>query len=185
MRRPNTLGLGAWPDLFRQVRGRADEVQPGLADLIAEELAFLQKNWPAGLPSGVIHADLFPDNVLFLGDAVSGLIDFYFACVDDLAYDAAVCLNAWCFDKSQAYDSLKARAFFNAYERVRPLTEGEAGALPVLARGAALRFTLTRLVDWLNVPPGAMVHPKDPREYVRRLQFLRTVGGAAELGLVR
>jgi homoserine kinase type II len=185
LRRPNSLGLGAWPELFQQVSARADEVQPGLSDLIAKELTFLEKNWPDGLPSGIIHADLFPDNVLFLGDAVSGLIDFYFACVDDLAYDAAVCLNAWCFDKDQAYDGRKAQAFFTAYERVRPLTTGEADAIPILARGAALRFTLTRLVDWLNVPPGALVHPKDPREYVRKLQVLQTIGGGAELSLIR
>jgi homoserine kinase type II len=185
MRRPNSLGLSAWPELFQQVGARADEVQPGLSDLIAKELTFLERNWPDDLPSGIIHADLFPDNVLFLGDAVSGLIDFYFACVDDLAYDAAVCLNAWCFDKDQAFDGRKAQAFFTAYERVRPLTAAEAGAIPILARGAALRFTLTRLVDWLNVPPGALVHPKDPREYVRKLQVLQTIGGGAELGLIR
>lgn len=183
--RANALGLSAWPVLFDQVRARADEVHPGVAALIEKELAFLETSWPADLPQGVIHADLFPDNVLFLGEKISGLIDFYFACADDLAFDLAICLNAWCFEPDCSFNITKAMGLFNAYERIRALKAEEIEALPILVRGAALRFALTRLVDWLNVPAGALVHPKDPLEYIRKLQFHQKVGNARELGLLR
>jgi homoserine kinase type II len=183
--RANALGLGAWPALFEQIRARADDPHPGVAALIEQELVFLQKNWPANLPWGVIHADLFPDNVLFLGEKISGLIDFYFACADQLAYDLAICLNAWCFEPDCSLNITKAMALLNAYERIRALKPEEVEALPILVRGAALRFTLTRLVDWLNVPPGALVHPKDPLEYIRKLQFHQKIGSSRELGLLR
>ena len=183
--RPNALSLDAWPALFATARPRADEVQPGLGPLIEDELAHLRQVWPRGLPRGIIHADLFPDNVLFLGDQLSGVIDFYFACTDAYAYDLAICLNAWCFERDLSYNATKAAALCDGYERVRKLQADEAAALPTLARGAALRFALTRLVDWLNVPPGALVKPKDPLDYVRRLRFHRHVKDAAELGLAR
>ena len=183
--RPNALSLDAWPALFATARPRADEVQPGLGPLIEDELAHLQRVWPQGLPRGIIHADLFPDNVLFLGDQLSGVIDFYFACTDAYAYDLAICLNAWCFERDLSYNATKAAALCDGYERVRKLRPDEAAALPTLARGAALRFALTRLVDWLNVPPGALVKPKDPLDYVRRLRFHHHVKDAAELGLAR
>jgi homoserine kinase type II len=143
----------------------------------------LEKSWPRGLPQGVIHADLFPDNVFFLGDTLSGLIDFYFACTDTLAYDVAVCLNAWCFEPDHSYNVTKGRALLNGYARVRALNDAERGALPMLCRGAAMRFLLTRLVDWLAVPEGAMVKPKDPLEYHRKLRFHKTVKSAADYGL--
>lgn len=183
--RRNALSIDAWPNLFEQAGARAGGVQPGLARLIAEELAFLASAWPTGLPSGIIHADLFPDNVLFLGDRVSGLIDFYFACTDCFAYDVAICLNAWCFEADLEFNVTKAMALFNAYQRLRPLGASEIEALPVLARGAALRFALTRLVDWLNVPPGALVRPKDPLEYVRKLRFHQKSSSARDLGLLQ
>ena len=129
----------------------------------------------------MIHADLFPDNVLFLGEKLSGLIDFYFACNDILAYDVAICLNAWCFETDHSFNVTKARAFLEAYGRERKLSDAEQEALPLLARGAALRFLLTRLVDWLNVPPGALVRPKDPLEYVRKLRFQQSVAQHARL----
>ncbi len=182
LRRPNALSLAAWPKLFKAAAARADEVASGLADETGAEIAFLQQHWPDGLPQGVIHADLFPDNVFFLGDRLSGLIDFYFACNDALAYDLAVCLNAWCFADAGGFDPNKAAALLEAYCGVRDLTEAEIAALPVLARGAALRFMLTRLVDWLNVPPGALVRPKDPLEYRSRLRFHQTVRTASEYG---
>jgi len=184
-RRTNALSLPAWPGLYRQAGSRAESVQPGLSDFIAKELDFLEKHWPKDLPHGVIHADLFPDNVLFLGNKVSGLIDFYFACNDFLAYDLAVCLNSWCFEPDMSFNITKAIALINAYETIRRLEENEIAALPVLVRGAALRFVLTRLVDWLNVPPGALVKPKDPLDYVKRLRFHQRVTGARELGLMR
>lgn len=181
--RPNALSLEGWQRLYEQAMQRGDSVQEGLIAFIAEELLYLEAHWPRDLPSGVIHADLFPDNVLFLGDTVSGLIDFYFACNDALAYDVAVCLNAWCFEPDMSFNITKGMALINAYEKIRPLTSEEIAALPVLARGSALRFALTRLVDWLNVPPGALVKPKDPLDYVKRLRFHQKVANASDYGL--
>ncbi len=146
---------------------------------------FFRTHWPKDLPSGVIHADLFNDNVFFLGEKLSGLIDFYFACNDALAYDLAICLSAWCFEPDNDFNVSKGRAMIVAYERVRPLGEAETAALPTLARGAALRFMLTRLVDWLNVPPGAKVAPKNPLEYRDKLRFHQRVRSAADYGLMR
>ena len=160
LKRENALGLSGWKNLARAADGRADEIAPGLSALIAEELARLEDAWPRDLPAGVIHADLFPDNVFFLGDKLSGLIDFYFACTDLLAYDIAICLNAWCFEADGSYNVTKGRALLSGYGAVRTLDPKEAAALPLLARGAALRFLLTRLVDWLNVPAGASDHAR-------------------------
>jgi len=183
MTRANALSVSGWRPLFDQAASRADTLQHGLRQLLSDELDHLEKAWPKDLPDGVIHADAFPDNVLFLGERLSGLIDFYFACHDILAYDVAICLNAWCFEPDHAFNVTKARAFFNAYGRERKLSEAEAAALPLLARGAAMRFLLTRLVDWLNVPPGALVKPKDPLEYVRKLRFHQNVAGVRDYGL--
>jgi len=183
IRRENALSLGGWRPLFDMSRSRADTVEPGLSDAIAEELSFLESAWPTGLPLGVIHADLFPDNVFFLKDRLSGLIDFYFACNDILAYDLAVCVNAWCFEADNAFNVTKGRALIQAYESVRPLEPPEREALPVLARGAALRFLLTRLYDWLTVPAGALVTPKNPLEYLRKLRFHKKVRSGADYGM--
>ena len=185
MTRPNALSLASWPVLFAEAEARADTVAPGLAERTRRELAYLAAAWPSGLPGGVIHADLFTDNVFFIGEAVSGLIDFYFACTDALAYDLAVCLNAWCFEPDGSFNRTKGQAMIAGYEAVRRLDAAEAEALPTLCRGSALRFMLTRLVDWLNVPPGALVRPKDPLEFDRKLAFHRHVTDAAEYGLVR
>jgi homoserine kinase type II len=184
MSRANALSVSGWRPLFDLASGRADSVQPGLCDLIARELDYLESGvWPKSLPQGVIHADLFPDNVFFLGEALSGIIDFTFACNDTLAYDVAICLNAWCFEPDHSFNVTKARAFLNAYGRERKLSEAEEAALPLLARGAALRFLLTRLVDWLNVPPGALVKPKDPLEYARKLRFHQGVATVRDYGV--
>jgi homoserine kinase type II len=185
LQRPNALSIGGWPALFHAAEARADEVARGLAEESAADLAALQAIWPTDLPGGVIHADLFPDNVFFLGDGLSGLIDFYFACNDALAYDLAVALNAWCFEPDASFNITKGMALINGYERVRRLTGREIEALPVLARGAALRFMLTRLVDWLNVPPDAKVSPHDPLEYLRKMRFHRKVTSARDYGLLR
>ena len=185
LRRPNALSIDGWRPLFDAARARADEVTAGLAAETEGELEALRKVWPSGLPAGVIHADLFPDNVLFLGEELSGLIDFYFACNDAFAYDLGICLNAWCFEPDASFNITKGMALINGYERVRKLTEGEAEALPVLARGSALRFMLTRLVDWLNVPPEAKVVPHDPLEYLRKMRFHRKVASARDYGLLR
>ena len=185
MSRANALSVSGWRPLFEQAAARADEVQHGLRDFIGAELDHLEGNiWPKNLPQGVIHADLFPDNVFFLGEQVSGIIDFTFACTDTLAYDVAICLNAWCFESDCSFNVTKARAFLGAYDRERHLSEAEQNALPLLARGAALRFLLTRLVDFLNVPEGALVRPKDPMEYVRKLRFQQGVSGWRDYGVV-
>lgn len=182
LRRANALALAGWRPLALRCGQRADEVEPGLAQFIASELGFLETNWPAKLPAGVIHADLFRDNVFFLGDRLSGLIDFYFACNDAFAYDVSICLNAWCFEPDWSFNVTKARALLAGYASRRPLSGAEIAALPALCRGSAMRFLLTRLYDWLNVPPGALVTPHDPREYLAKLRFHRGVGDARAYG---
>jgi homoserine kinase type II len=183
MRRGNDLSMPGWRPLFESCAARAPEVQSGLAEAIETELSFLEARWPADLPAGVIHADLFPDNVFFLGDRLSGIIDFYFACNDFFAYDLAICLNAWCFEPDDSFNVTKARLLLQAYRNVRPFSRPELEALPLLARGSALRFLLTRLYDWLNHPPGALVEPKDPLEYWKKLVFHQGVGGPGAYGL--
>jgi homoserine kinase type II len=182
-KRPNALSVDGWRPLFEQVADRADSIQHSLRATIEKELTHLETHWPRGLPQGVIHADLFPDNVFFLGDKLSGLIDFYFACIDTLAYDVAICLNAWCFEADHSYNVTKGRSLLAAYIKVRPLSEAELDALPLLARGAAMRFLLTRLVDWLNVPEGALVRPKNPLEYFRKLRFHQKAASVRDYGL--
>jgi homoserine kinase type II len=169
--RRNALGPEGWRPLLERSRMRADEVQAGLAGELDEALGGILAGWPRGLAVGHIHADLFPDNVFFLDGRLSGLIDFYFAATDILAYDVAICLNAWCFEPDFSFNVTKARALLRAYSETRPLSDAERAALPVLCRGAAIRFLLTRLYDWLNTPPGALVTRKDPLEYLRRLRF--------------
>lgn len=181
--RANALAIDAWPRLFAVARDRADGVQPGLADFVARELDFLERAWPRDLPRGVIHADLFPDNVLFLGPKLSGLIDFYFACEDFYAYDLAICLNAWCFEPDHSFNITKGSALIDNYRRRRAMSRAELDALPVLARGAAMRFMLTRLVDWLDRPEGALVKPKDPLEYFRKLRFHQRVESLGDYGV--
>jgi homoserine kinase type II len=184
MSRANALSVSGWRPLFDAAASRADELQHGLRDFIAAELDALESGiWPEHLPKGVIHADLFPDNVFFLGEKLSGVIDFTFACDDILAYDIAITLNAWCFETDHSFNVTKARAFLNAYGRERKLSDAEQDALPLLARGAALRILLTRLVDWFNVPPGALVRPKDPLEYVRKLRFQQSVDSIRDYGV--
>jgi len=182
LKRKNALSLAGWQSLAEQTREKASTVQSDLEKLILETLSELSA-WPHDLPEGVIHADLFPDNVLFLDGKVSGLIDFYFACNDALAYDIAIMLNAWCFEGDGAFNMTKSKALLSAYQARRSLTKKEIEALPLLARGAALRFLLTRLYDWLNPDPSAFVRPKDPRDYIKRLRFHRNIQTAAEYGL--
>jgi homoserine kinase type II len=183
MQRPNNLSLSGWQELAAKTAARADEVEAGLAKLIADEVRYLESHWPRGLEIGTIHADLFPDNVFFLGDKLSGLIDFYFACTDFLAYDLAVCINAWCFEGDGSFNVTKAQKMVRGYDSHRKIPEAEIAALPILARGSALRFLLTRLYDWLNHPPGAFVQPKDPLEYRRKLSFHRQCKTASAYGI--
>ena len=183
--RANALSLDGWQRLYGETKTLANDVAPGLEGLIEAEVAWLTANWPAAesLSHGIIHADLFPDNVFFLSDKLSGVIDFYFACNDALAYDLAICLNAWCFEPDGMFNISKARSMLSAYRDVRPITDAELAALPMLARGAALRFLLTRLYDWLNRPEGAWVKPKNPMEYVQKLRFHQSVSGPGAYGL--
>jgi homoserine kinase type II len=181
--RENALGIEGWRKLWDGARARADEVEPGLAAEVDRDFDDLGQNWPKTLPAGIIHADLFPDNVFFLGDRLSGLIDFYFACNDLYAYDIATGLNAWCFEKDHAFNLTKGTALLSGYQSVRPLSAAEKQALPVLARGSALRFMLTRLYDWLTISNGTLVQKRDPTEYIRKLRFHRQIGSASEYGV--
>ena len=185
MRRANALGPGAWASLYEAAGPDAPNVAEGLAETVETALREVERGWPTGLPAGIVHADYFPDNVFFLHDRVSGVIDFYFAANDQLAYDIAIALLAWCHERDGMFNATKGRAFLAGYESVRRLGPDEAEALPVLARGAALRFMLTRLYDWLHVPGDGLVVKKDPAEYLAKLRHHANVTSAAEYGLIR
>jgi homoserine kinase type II len=180
--RRNGLGPESWHNLLQKSLPRADEVQAGLGATLTAQLAAITAAWPQNLPTGHIHADLFPDNVFFLNGEISGLIDFYFACTDFYAYDIAICLNAWCFERDFSFNITKSRALLRGYQAVRALTAAEAKAMPVLAQGAAMRFLLTRLYDWLNTPAGALVTRKDPLDYASRLRFHLSASGPHDYG---
>jgi homoserine kinase type II len=172
--RDNDLGQAAWAPLFAGLEGAAEGLKPGLAATIRSDLERLAAHWPKDLPAGVIHADFFPDNVFFKQGQFAGAIDFYFACVDAFAYDVAVALNAWCFEADGSFNITSARRLVAGYESLRPLSDLERSALPILAHGAAMRFFLTRLADWGATPDGALVRPKDPLEYERKLAVHRS-----------
>jgi homoserine kinase type II len=172
--RLNDLGQAAWAPLFAGLHDAAEGLKPGLSKTIAADLAHLAAAWPQGLPQGVIHADFFPDNVFFKAGQFAGAIDFYFACTDALAYDIAIALNAWCFEADGSFNITSARQLVAGYESRRPLAHAERHALPILAHGAAMRFFLTRLHDWGATPAGALVRPKDPLEYERKLAVHRS-----------
>ena len=183
MFRANNLSIQGWRPLYQQCCERAHEVRPDLCSTLQAELDYLETNWPTDLPYGVCHADLFPDNVFFIGKSLSGLIDFYFACNDFFAYDLGICLNAWCFERDSSFNSTKARNLLTAYSKIRPLQQNELDALPILARGSAVRFLLTRLYDWLHGPKDALVKPKDPVEYLNILRFHQGVSNVGAYGL--
>ncbi len=183
MNRPNDLSIEGWVGLAKKCEARADECFDGLAEIIESEMSFLSENWPSELPAGIIHADLFPDNVFFLDGKLSGLIDYYFACSDLLSYDIAISLNSWCFEKDGSFNVTKATKLIAGYHQVRPLSDQEIAALPILCRGASMRFLLTRLYDWLNRVEGALVKTKDPLEYLNMLKFHQKVSGAGEYGV--
>jgi homoserine kinase type II len=171
LERPNAMGPAAWPSLARKSAERAKGEDARLLHILQTEIEALARDWPAGLPTGPIHADYFPDNVLYDRGEISAVIDFYFACTDALAYDVAIALGAWGFDGEGAPREDVMSAFLNAYESVRPLNPAETEALPALCRGAAVRFSLTRLHDRLFHDTTWLVAPKDPAPYVRRLQY--------------
>ncbi len=182
--RCNSLSLPAWRVLLEKISPHMDEIAAGLAEELQAEMAALESLWPKTLPEGVIHADLFPDNVFYDAEGqLTGIIDFYFSCNDFLSYDLAICLNCWCFEKDFQFNITRAKGLLRAYNDQRLLSEEELNALPVLARGAALRFLLTRAHDWLFPVPGALVTPKDPMEYLKKLRFHRSVKHHREYGL--
>ncbi|NBO18900.1 MAG: homoserine kinase [Proteobacteria bacterium] len=186
--RANALSLAGWQTLFTRFAPQTDRIAAGLENTIADELIFLASNWPRDLPAGIIHADIFPDNVFFIDGhtdrpELSGIIDFYFACHDFWMYDLLICMNAWCFDTSHRFVPARAQALLSAYNRVRPITAEEKAAMPILARGAAIRFLMTRAHDWLIRVEGALVNPKDPMEYVAKLHFHQQVDDYRAYGL--
>lgn len=184
LQRKNGLSVQDWRPLYDSCADRAHEVEASLTNILDRELDYLEKHWPVDLPSGVCHADLFPDNVFFLGDKLSGMIDFYFACNDFFAYDLGICINAWCFERDGSFNITKARLMLSNYRKIRAFSDEELNALPLLARGSAVRFLLTRLYDWLNHPEGALVKPKDPLEYLGILQFHQQVRSPSAYGLI-
>jgi len=172
--RLNALGLSGWHALAARCGSDLDHISSGLGERIADELAWLDRAWPAALPRSVIHADLFPDNVLMQGDAVNGIIDFYFACSDVRAWDVAVTHASWCFENDgTGFDPARAASLIAGYDAAFGLSDDERTAFPALARGACLRFLLTRAWDWLNTPADALVTRKDPLAFLRRLDFYR------------
>lgn len=181
--RANALSLAGWQHLAQSLAGALDAIEPGLQKLVDTALGGLAGAWPQELPRGVIHADLFPDNVFFDGPYLSGIIDFYFACNDFLAYELAVIVNAWCFEDHRTFNRAKAAALFEGYQRHRPLTSEERAHFPALARGAALRFLLTRAYDLVHHPEGALVTPKNPLDYAHRLQYHLAARGPDDYGL--
>ncbi|WP_419904060.1 homoserine kinase [Kiloniella sp.] len=181
--RPNSLSVNGWKEVLKACEDKGEQVKSGLTKTLQDEFNFLAANWPANLPKGVIHADMFQDNVFFIHEKLSGVIDFYFACNDLLAYEIAICLNAWCFELDNSFNITKAQLLIKAYQEVRPLSESELKALPILARGASLRFLLTRLYDWINHPEGAFVKPKDPLEYLNKLKFHQSVKNVSDYGI--
>ncbi|WP_455475768.1 homoserine kinase [Bartonella sp. B17] len=180
--RQNTLSLTDWKLLWKSCQMVEDPLLEEFEKKINTELAFLEENWPSNLPTGIIHADLFNDNVFFLNHRLSGIIDFYFACNDFFAYDLAICLNAWCFENDHSYNLTKAHGLIENYQKIRTLVPLELDAMILLARGAALRFLLTRLYDWFNTPPSSFVVRKDPWEYWHKLCFFSHANFLSELG---
>ena len=166
--------MKSWRKLFDSVKDKCSNIHKDLPKLIDENLKDVEKNWPKNLPKGIIHADLFHDNIFFIQDKFSGIIDFYFSCEDYLAFEIAICFNALCFDglkENLSFNVTKAKNFIDGYNSIRKLTEEEKNNIKVLSQGAALRFLLTRVFDALNTIEGAIVKIKDPVEYLRRLEF--------------
>ena len=183
LHRANALGPASWTPLLQSVGTNANILGDGMHATITTRLDQILQEWPTNLPHGIIHADLFPNNVLFVGDKLTGLIDFYFACDDILAYDIGICLNSWCFEVDGSFNMTKSRALIHGYESVRPLSAAEMQAIPVLAAGSAMRFFLTRLYDSIHTPKDALVSPKDPMEYWAILEFHHSVSGVSAYGL--
>ena len=183
--RANALDHSAWAPLLDACGDAGDQLKTGITELARSRLEGLLAAWPKDLPRGVCHADLFPDNVLFTGDDVTGIIDFYFACIDTHAYDLSIMLNAWCFESDGSFNITKSRQLLAGYQSVRPLSDAEINAIPILCRGSAMRFFLTRLYDWINTPKDAQVRPHNPMDYWTRLNFHHQVSTPEAYGIDR
>jgi len=177
-KRENKLSINSWRKIYNKVKKDCSKIHPNLVSVIEKNLDQIEKNWPKDIPSGIIHADLFPDNIFFKNNKLSGIIDFYFSCNDFYAFEIAICLNALCFEgknENLSFNVTKAKKFIDGYSRIRKLTEKEKESLKILSQGAAIRFLLTRVFDYLNLTEGAIVKIKDPIEYLKRLEFHNNV----------
>ena len=177
-KRKNNLSVSSWRKIYNNVKKDCSKIHPNLNKIVEKNLDEIEKNWPEDIPSGVIHADLFPDNIFFKNNKLSGIIDYYFSCHDFYAFEIAICLNALCFEgKSEnlSFNVTKAKKFIDGYSTLRDLTESEKKSLKILCQGAAIRFLLTRVFDYLNLTEGAIVKIKDPVEYLKRLEFHNNV----------
>ncbi len=174
---PNQVSIHYWKSVFSKIKNDCNSIKEGLANDVSKSLNSLEKSWPKNLPRGIVHADIFPDNILFYSGKVSGIIDFYFSCNDFFAYDIAVCLNSLCFENQSTFNVTKAKNFIKGYNSVRELNKNEKESLPILARGAAMRFLITRMYDYLKQTnlDGAIFRTKDPIEYLKRLEFHNNV----------
>lgn len=179
----NDMSKEQWANLFSQIKENCNKIKPGIKDEITTSLKYINNNWPKSLPKGIIHADLFPDNVFFEQDKLVGIIDFYFACNDFYMYDLAICLNAWCFEHNKDFNLTKAKILLSSYNKIRKISIDELNYLPVLAQGAALRFLLTRSYDLLNHDKSANVTPHNPLEYLHKLRFHQNINSHLEYGL--
>jgi homoserine kinase type II len=174
IKRNNNLSITSWRNLFNSIKDQCTKINKDLPKLIEANLTDVEKNWPKNLPNGIIHADLFSDNIFFQNEKFSGIIDFYFSCNDFYSFEIAICFNALCFDGQKSnlsFNVTKAKNFIDGYSKIRKLSEEEKGSIKVLSQGAALRFLLTRVFDALNTVEGAIVKVKDPLEYLKRLEF--------------
>ena len=177
-KRDNKLSINSWRNIYNKVKKDCSKIHPNLNEVVEKNLDLIEKKWPTNIPSGIIHADLFPDNIFFKGDKLSGIIDYYFSCNDFYAFEIAICLNALCFEgrnENLSFNVTKAKKFIDGYSNIRKLSSEEKNSLKVLCQGAAVRFLLTRVFDYLNLTEGAIVKVKDPVEYLKRLEFHQNV----------
>jgi len=177
-KRQNKLSIDSWRKIYNKVKKDCSKIHQNLPDIIEKNLDIIEKKWPKNIPSGIIHADLFPDNIFFKGNELSGIIDYYFSCNDYYAFEIAICLNALCFEgrsENLSFNVTKAKKFIDGYSSLRRLSEEEKESLKILCQGAAIRFLLTRVFDFLNLIEGAIVKIKDPVEYLKRLEFHNSV----------
>lgn len=181
--RDNNLSFNHWSKLYKSIKYPIKDLQNNLDKEIVKELNFLTSNWPQNLPLGIIHGDLFPDNIFFDASSLSGVIDFYFACNEFYAFDIAICINAWCFEKDNSFNITKAKHLLEGYKKFRDLSMDELYYLPILCRGSALRFLLTRIIDWQRDDKRALVIPKDPLEYFNKLRFHQSVLTVKDYGI--